>query len=101
MIVIAGTIPIKPDAWEEAKQLAGRLEEATRKEPGCLMYTFHIDRTKPSTFFIFEEWESDAALAQHFKTEHMKEFMQLAPKLLAGAVNAKKYEVTSAAPLSV
>ena len=52
MIVIAGTIPIKPEAWEEAKKLAGRLEEATRKEPGCLLYTFHVDRTKPSRFLF-------------------------------------------------
>ena len=101
MIVIAGTIPVKPEAREEAYKLASMLEEAARKEPGCLMYTFYADRNNPSTFFIFEEWESDAALAKHFQTEHMKQFMQQAPNILAGPPAAKKYEVTSAAPLSV
>jgi quinol monooxygenase YgiN len=101
MIVIAGTIPVKPEYRDEAYKLASVLEEATRKEPGCLMYTFYANRSDPNTFFIFEEWESDEALAKHFQTEHMKQFMQQAPKLLAGAVSAKKYVVTSAVPLSV
>jgi len=101
MIVIAGTIPVKPEAREEARKLATVLEEATRKEPGCLTYTFYADRDNPNTFFIFEEWESDEALAKHFQTAHMKQFLQEAPKILAGAPNAKKYTVTSAAPLSV
>jgi quinol monooxygenase YgiN len=101
MIVIAGTIPVKPEYREEAYTLASMLEQETRKEAGCFAYTFYADRNNPSIFFIFEEWESDEALAQHFQTDHMKQFMQQAPKLLAGAVNAKKYIVTSASPLSV
>jgi quinol monooxygenase YgiN len=101
MIVIAGTIPVKPEAREEARKLAAMMEEATRKESGCLTYTFYADRNDPNTFFIFEEWESDEALAKHFQTEHMKQFLQQAPNMLAGPPNAKKYTVTSAAPLSV
>ena len=100
MIVIAGTIPVKPEAREEAYKLASMLEEATRKEPGCFMYTFYADRNDPNTFFIFEEWESDEALAKHFQTEHMKQFQQKAPQILAGKVVAKKYEVSSAASLT-
>ena len=101
MIVIAGTIPVKPECREEAYKLAGMLEQETRKEAGCFMYTFYADRNDPNTFFIFEEWESDEALAKHFQTDHMKQFMQQAPKILAGPPVAKKYTVTSAAPLSV
>ncbi|MGE0822705.1 MAG: putative quinol monooxygenase [Candidatus Binatia bacterium] len=101
MLVIAGTIPIKAEHREEARKLASHLEVETRKEPGCLMYTFYADRDDPNTFFIFEEWESEDALAKHFQTEHMKQFVQKAPQLLAGQVKAKKYVVSSAAPLSV
>ena len=35
MLVIAGTIPVKPEHREEARKLARMMEEATRKEPGC------------------------------------------------------------------
>jgi quinol monooxygenase YgiN len=99
MIVIAGTIPIKPEHREEAKQLAIWMAEETRKEAGCLTYCFYSDLADPNTFFIFEEWESDEALGRHFQTEHMKKFQQQAPKLLAGKVSAKKYAVESATAL--
>jgi hypothetical protein len=56
---------------------------------------------RPNLFFIFEEWDSEEALQKHFQTEHMKKFLQQAPSLLAGKVNAKKYTVTVASPLGV
>ena len=99
MIVIAGTIPVKPELREEAQQLAVWMGEETRKEAGCLTYRFYSDLADPNTFFIFEEWESDEALGRHFQTEHMKKFQQQAPTLLAGKVNAKKYAVESATAL--
>ncbi|HEV8714071.1 MAG TPA: putative quinol monooxygenase [Candidatus Binatia bacterium] len=99
MIVIAGTIPIKADQRDEARKLVLRMAEETRKEAGCLTYSFYADLADPNTFFIFEEWESDEALGRHFQTEHMKKFQQQAPQLLAGKVNAKKYAVESATPL--
>jgi quinol monooxygenase YgiN len=101
MLVIAGTIPVKAEQREEAKRLARWLETETRKEPGCLMYTFYADQTDPNLFFIFEEWDSEEALQKHFQTEHMKQFLQQAPNLLAGKVSAKKYTVTTASPLGV
>jgi quinol monooxygenase YgiN len=99
MVVISGTIPIKPEHREEARQLALQMATATRAEAGCLTYCFYSDLAEPNTFFIFEEWESEEALARHFQTEHMKNFQQQAPRLLAGKVSAKKYTVTSATPL--
>ncbi|MEW6300621.1 MAG: putative quinol monooxygenase [Thermodesulfobacteriota bacterium] len=99
MIVIAGTIPVKAEHREEAQRLALWMAEETRKEAGCLTYCFYADLADPNTFFIFEEWESEDALQRHFQTEHMKQFQQQAPKLLAGKVRAKKYTVASAAAL--
>jgi quinol monooxygenase YgiN len=101
MIVIAGTIPVKPECKEEAYKLASLLEQETRKEPGCFMYTFYADRNDPSTFFIFEEWESDEALAKHFQTDHMKQFMQQAPKILAGPRSPKIYGHFSSAAVGL
>jgi quinol monooxygenase YgiN len=99
MIVIAGTIPVKPEHQEEARQLAIQMAKATQAEAGCVQYQFYADLADPNTFFIFEEWESDDALALHFKTEHMKTFQQQMPKILAGKINVKRYTVQSAASL--
>jgi quinol monooxygenase YgiN len=51
------------------------------------------------TFFLFEEWESDAALAAHFQTEHMARFQQQVPALLAAPPTIKRYVVESAAAM--
>lgn len=99
MIVIAGTIPIKPEHREEAQQLAVWMAKETCKEAGCVTYRFYADLADPNTFFIFEEWESDEALSRHFQTEHMKKFQQQAAKLLAGKVAAKKYTIEAASSL--
>ena len=101
MIVIAVTIPVKPAAREEARTLFTVLEAATRQEAGCLNYTFYADRNDPNTLFLFEEWESEEALANHYQTAHMKEFTPHAPTILSGTPSAKRYTVTAAAPLSV
>jgi quinol monooxygenase YgiN len=99
MIVIAGTIPIKPDQQEEARKLVLWMAEETQKEAGCLTYRFYADLADANTFFIFEEWESEEALQRHFKTEHMKQLQQQMPKIVAGKLNAKKYTVESASSL--
>jgi quinol monooxygenase YgiN len=95
MIVIAGTIAVKPERQEEARQRALRMAEATQNEVGCITYQFYADLADPNIFFIFEEWETEDALNKHFQTEHMKEFQQHLPGLLAGGLNVKRYTVQS------
>ncbi len=96
MIVIAGKIQIRPERREEAVRAALAMAEATRRESGCVSYAFYADLVDQGTFFIFEEWESDAALVAHFQTQHMARFQQQATALLAGAPAIKRYVVESA-----
>jgi quinol monooxygenase YgiN len=53
MIVIAGTVPIKPEARAEAIAVAGTW--SLRREPGCRAYRFSIDLDDPNLVCIFEE----------------------------------------------
>lgn len=99
MIVVAGTIEIKPDKREEAVQVALRMSQATQAEEGCIHYQFYGDLSDPNTFLVFEEWETAEALEAHFETEHMKEFRQQLPGLVAGGRNIKRYEIKSVASL--
>ena len=95
MIVIAGKILVKPERRAEAQRAALAMAEATRREAGCISYAFYADLVEPGTFFIFEEWESDAALAAHFQSEHMARFQQQAPAFLAAPPTIKRYVVES------
>ena len=95
MIVIAGKIQVKPERRDEARKAALDMVEATRREAGCVSYAFYADLVEPATFFLFEEWESDAALGAHFQTEHMARFQQQAPAFLAAPPTIKRYVVES------
>jgi len=99
MLVVAGRIPVKPERREEAVRLALEVAEATCAESGCRSYRFYGDLADPNVFFIFEEWDDEAALGRHFQTPHMAKFMQEAPGLVAGAFEITRYEVSSAAPM--
>jgi quinol monooxygenase YgiN len=48
-----------------------RMMAATRKEAGCISYSFFGDLTESGLFRIFEEWESQQALDAHFVSPHM------------------------------
>jgi len=96
MIVIAGKIAVKPERRAEAERAALAMVEATRRERGCISYAFYADLVDPGTFFIFEEWEDDAALAAHFQSEHMARFQQQAAALVAGPPKITRYAVESA-----
>ena len=96
MIVIAGHVGIKPERRDEALQVAREMAAASRREAGCVAYDFSASLEDPNQFLIFEEWESDAALARHFETQHMAAFQARLPGLLAGRPVLKRYTVASA-----
>jgi quinol monooxygenase YgiN len=95
MIVIAGSIVIRPDRRDEAVRVAVEMQRATEGEPGCVTYRFAADLVDPNTFRLFEEWESEAALARHFETPHMRTFRERIPALVAAPPQIHRYAATS------
>ena len=94
MIVIAGSVPIRPDQREEATRVALTMARATQVEPGCVTYRFSTDLADPNTFLIFEEWASEDALVRHFESDHMRVFREQVPRLVAGPPRIERYAVT-------
>ncbi len=95
MIIVHGTIPIKPDSREEALRLARRMTEATLTEIGCISYEFFVGLSDPNTLMLFQEWESMEALMAHFQSDHMDEFLKELPAILDGEVTTRRYAVQS------
>ena len=52
MIVIAGSVAVRPERREEAVRVACTMATATRKEPGCVSYRFSADLDDPNYFGI-------------------------------------------------
>ena len=99
MIVIAGTVRVRPEGRADAVAAARDMVAATRKEPGCRAYRFSADLGEPNLICIFEEWESAEALASHFASDHMRVFRERLPAVLAGAPELRRYVVASTEPM--
>jgi quinol monooxygenase YgiN len=99
MLIISGTVKVKPESRAEAAEAAVKMVRATRKEPGCKSYGFYADLEDPNTFLIFEQWDDDAALMAHFQSPHMAEFNSLIPRFLAAPPSIDRYEVSGVSKL--
>src|SRR5512145_3354054 len=96
MLVVAGRVQVKAELRADAVRVALEMARATQAEAGCRSYRFYSDLEDPNTFFIFEEWEDEAALMQHFTTPHMAAFQRELPRFLAGAPSIMRYQVAAA-----
>jgi quinol monooxygenase YgiN len=46
------------------------LTEASRQEPGCLLYQAHRDPENDHVIFLYEQYEDEAAYQAHAESEH-------------------------------
>lgn len=95
MIIVSGSVRIRPDARERAVEAALAMIEATRAEPGCRVYRFAFDVADATLVHVYEEWESAEALERHFASPHMAAFQQALPALLAGPPEISRFEATA------
>jgi quinol monooxygenase YgiN len=67
---------LKPDVnIDEYLSLARKVVTETRKEKGCIMYTYHQDINDSSVLTTIEEWEDEEVFALHNKSEHILKFV--------------------------
>jgi quinol monooxygenase YgiN len=99
MIVIHGTVHIRPEARDQAIAAAKAASEASEAEEGNVSYRFAFDFRDPDTVHIFEVWESDEALQAHFGTKHFAALGKALADVLAGNVEMTRYDVAKAGPL--
>ena len=99
MLVVAGRIRLDPAKRAVAIAAARELMRDTRKEKGCISYTFSADVEDEGLFHVFEEWESPAALAAHFQAPHMLSFQKAAAGFGVKEMKIQRYEVSSVGPV--
>jgi (4S)-4-hydroxy-5-phosphonooxypentane-2,3-dione isomerase len=56
---------------------------ASVKEPGCKRFDIINLASDPNHFFLYEVYESEAALKAHRETDHFKKFAAAAAKMVA------------------
>jgi len=92
VIVVSGETEFDPEDVETAMEAAIEMMAETAKEPGCIHYRFYADIEVPSRLHVYEEWETEAALAAHMNTPHMATWRGVVGGLRVLSRNIKKFE---------
>jgi quinol monooxygenase YgiN len=74
MICVAVTYVIKAGHEDEAVALFGKLAAATRAEAGCRMYLAHRSTADGRRFFLYEQYDDQAALDAHRAAAHFERY---------------------------
>jgi autoinducer 2-degrading protein len=92
MVVLAVTWMAKVGRETEVAALFQKLTEQSRKEPGCAMYQVHRHKTEPRRFFIYEQYQDDAALEAHRNAPHFLQFVRKDLPKIAERVEGHLFE---------
>ena len=92
MIIVTGLVELKPDTIEEFKKESLPNIEGSRAEAGCHGYGFYQDIENPCVFRVYEQWESEAALLEHFQTPHSQAFAKAIRRIGVVSMDIHKYD---------
>ncbi|QLC22215.1 antibiotic biosynthesis monooxygenase [Parasphingopyxis sp. CP4] len=76
MIIVQGWVRLDEGELDRLHDVAITMMEETRKEEGCIAYTFSRAMEDPNLMRIAEVWEDQASLDAHGKSPHMATFNQ-------------------------
>jgi quinol monooxygenase YgiN len=99
MLIVAGTLDVAPEQRDDVIAKAASLMRATHQEPGNHEYLFSADPLVSGRIRIFEIWESEEALAEHFGQPHMAEFGAALGAFDVKGNDLTKYQISSSGPL--
>jgi quinol monooxygenase YgiN len=90
---VVARIKAKPDKVQEVRDALTGLVAPTRSERGCIVYELLQNTDDPTDFTFVEEWESEAALASHAASEHIKATRAKLDGIVEGAIDVRTYAV--------
>jgi len=97
MVIVAGHFEVDPSRRDEF--IAGRIAamEASRAEPGCVVYAMTADPIQPDRVLLYERWETKEALLAHL--EGMRSAPQPASAVEIRSAEILQYEIARTGPL--
>ena len=70
-------IEIKPEYSDSILDAFAPLITGSQAETGCINYQLHKDQQHDNVYWMYEIWQSQAALDTHNQSEHYRLFGQL------------------------
>ena len=95
MIIVSGKAKVKPGALDKVRDVMEATINATRKEAGCIDYSYGQDVLDPDTIVILEYWESPDALKAHFTQPHIAEWLKALGEAGIVSQDIKAYDIAS------
>jgi quinol monooxygenase YgiN len=77
-----------PEDGDKVEAILRELRDASRAEPGVITFEIARSQEKPSEFALYEEYQDQAAIEAHAKTEHFDRLVINGIRKLAQARNA-------------
>lgn len=74
MLILAVHVTIKAGHEDEVLDSFRKLQEATRREPGCIAYVVQRSRDDKRHYLVYEQYTDDAALEAHRNSPHFKQY---------------------------
>ena len=84
MLIVIGDATAAPGRRDELVAAARAVAAATRADRGCLAYSFAADLEDENRILGIEVWADQAALDAHMDHDHTRDFLRVAPGLVAG-----------------
>lgn len=73
--VICATWTAKPGEEAAVAALLDQVSRAAVQEPGCLLFWVHRSLEDPATFFLYEQYASEAAFQTHAASDHVRRYV--------------------------
>ncbi len=75
MLVLLVQFTVKPGTEDQARHFILKMQEHTRREPGCRIYVGHQSSKDPRHFFFYEEYDSADALDAHRSSPYFRDYV--------------------------
>lgn len=98
MIILAGTFRFDMNKMDRARPAVAEIITESRKEEGCLEFSFAQDVLDPTLVRVFEIWRDQAAIDFHRTTPHMAAWRAAQPEIGMHDRKLALYEVGTVTP---
>jgi quinol monooxygenase YgiN len=72
MLILSVSLRVPKAEQETLRPEMEKVVQASRKESGCLSYSYGFDLLEPDIIRVFEVYRDDAALKAHGESAHFK-----------------------------
>jgi quinol monooxygenase YgiN len=98
MLIVAGTMTLRPDALGTLRSILGRHTEATMAEKGCELFSLGVSDDAEGIVTVLEIWRDEPALVFHHAQPHTHHFLDLLGDAIL-ALDIRIYNAVASRPL--